>query len=318
MKGRLVDTQYEGHLKVIGRLKVGEKKKITDKNGKEIEIPVSLDHFKADGKFAALFHKTFGEKPQRIKIIFVSNEIEQVCNLRYEFRKDSAKLYARGDGKSFDVWDGTKYVPSETDVETLTKKYGEPQKILTIRFLLPEMKGVFGLWQFSTRGENSIGSIVATFDKIMDMAGTIINVPFELIVEKVTSQKPDSKHSFPIVSLIPNLSRESLEIVKLALEQGKEIRGLITDEKVGKFIAEEPDLLDYSPDKNEIPVNTFPEDSPELQNAKKMLQGCKAMKDLADTSVKIRKLGLNEDDSVKARIIYTEIMEGLKNVNRPE
>lgn len=321
MRGRLVDIQYEGHLKVIGKLKVGQK--ITTKDGKE--IPMSLDYFKADGKFEALFHKTFGEKPQRIKVIFVSNEIEQVCNLRYEFRK-GAKLYARGDGKTFDVWDGKKYVEKTIEMEKLEKELGEAQKVLTIRFLIPELKGIYGLWQLSTRGENSIGPIVATFDKILEMAGTIINIPFELIVEKVVSQKPDSKASFPIISLIPNLSNEALEIVGAAIEQGKEFRGLITEEKVGRFIEEEPELLEYQGreieaeeesevEENEADNSLFEKpDSPRLKEIETKLRACQNWDEYRAVYATVKTMDLTEDEKIKADIIRKEVYDGLKKV----
>ncbi len=253
MNGRIKrDDAQSGRMPLLGKLKIGEKKEVT-KNGNTFEIPVSLDYFRADGKYAAVFHKNFGEKPDKLQIIFVSNDIRQVCNERYEWRKSDkgnqkgSKLFADGDGETFRVWDTTKddytiwtIEQRPTIMADLDKACGKDSRktVLTLRFVIPALKGLFGVWQFSTRGENTMAQIVSVFDLVLEKAKSIINIPFDLVVEKVTSQKPGAAHTFPIVTLIPNLSNESLELVGDYLDHGAKVRGLLTEDKVNSLALE--------------------------------------------------------------------------------
>ena len=71
MKGRInINRQTPGIQRVVlprvGFIKVGYKEKAA--NGKE--YPKSVDYFISTGKYAGLFTKAYGEKPQTIQIIF--------------------------------------------------------------------------------------------------------------------------------------------------------------------------------------------------------------------------------------------------------
>lgn len=71
MKGRInINRPTTGIQRVVlprvGFIKVGYKEKAT--NGKE--YPKSVDYFIASGKYAGLFTKAYGEKPQTIQIGF--------------------------------------------------------------------------------------------------------------------------------------------------------------------------------------------------------------------------------------------------------
>ncbi len=253
MKGRIKRETAQTRIPIVGKIRCGKL------NG---NIPQSLDYFIADGHYSEMFKKSFGDKPKNITVIFPSDSIEEVCNERMELRQ-GAKLYADGDGENFRVWseqdqDYININKSEHEdlIETLANRAkSEWYHILTLRFIIPAIKGVWGVWQFSTRGtESSIPQIVSVFDQVLERAGTVVNIPFDLSVEKVKSQKPGSKSLFPVVRLVPNISQDSLEKVRLFFESGTKIHGLITDESVKEISIKQ------------LPKNTIENNSGDLFN----------------------------------------------------
>lgn len=222
-RGRLI-------LPRVGFIKIGMK----NANG----YPQSVDYFIPVGKYAGLFTQAYGEKPQTIQIVFPDDDPAKVCNEQYEYRDDEGRLIASGDGETFKVWDGKKY-------ETLTisdypnlmagisKRYpnravqkgGDGWVItLTLTFIVPLVRGIAGVWQFSTKGTAStIPAIRETFDGMLAERGFCKGVIFDLNVQFATTQKPGDKSRFPVVSLVPNESADNVLKVKKAWEPIKQI-----------------------------------------------------------------------------------------------
>ena len=222
-RGRLI-------LPRVGFIKIGKK----NANG----YPQSVDYFIPVGKYAGLFTQAYGEKPQTIQIVFPDDDPAKVCNEQYEYRDDEGRLIASGDGETFKVWDGKKY-------ETLTisdypnlmagisKRYpnravqkgGDGWVItLTLTFIVPLVRGIAGVWQFSTKGTAStIPAIRETFDGMLAERGFCKGVIFDLNVQFATTQKPGDKSRFPVVSLVPNESADNVLKVKKAWEPIKQI-----------------------------------------------------------------------------------------------
>lgn len=226
--GRIQREENTVRLPLLGKIKVGEKVSKGDK-----EYPVSLDYFRATGKYSKLFHDVYGEKPSKITVVFVSDAQEDSCDERYEFRDKSGALVAFGDGKYWGAWKGEEYQKGEATLEKMIEAYGEPKASLTLKFILPKLKGVFGLWQFQTFGiETSIPAIRDSFDQVQEMAGTVKNIPFDLQVEKVKTQKPGLKRIYPVVNLIANVSQENLLILRDFIDEGENIRGMLTEERI--------------------------------------------------------------------------------------
>lgn len=231
-------------LPLLGRIKVGVKAK----NAQGKEYPSSIDWFRADGKYAETFHRVYGEKPTKIQIVFPSNRVEDVCSESYVVRDKAGRLLAEGDGSTWKCWSEKKgaYVFGEFSVEDVKARLGEPQVSLTLRFLLPAIPSVFGLWQFTTKGaKSSIPAIRDTFDQVLAMAGVVTNIPFDLTVEKVKSNKPGAASVFPVVTLIPNVSQENLDLLAGYVQAGQKLRGVLTDAKIRALVAaeeEQPEL----------------------------------------------------------------------------
>lgn len=199
----------------IGRLHIG--KKVRGERGSE--YPVSVDYFIPSGKYAGLFTQALGEKPGTIQIVFPSDDAGKVCNERYEYRDNSGALVARGDGKTFEIWNGKIYAPYKVEdypdiMERVASK--NPTKrgadnwdvVLTLRVIIPAVRGVVGVWQFSTKGKaSSIRNIRESFDAVQAMRGTVTGTVFDLSVQFAKSNKPGANSRYPVVSLIANDNR---------------------------------------------------------------------------------------------------------------
>lgn len=195
----------------IGRLHIGMKN--------ERGLPTSIDWFRPTGKYAGMFTAALGEKPQTIQIIFPDDDAAKVCNERYEYRTDKGELLARGDGLTFEVWDGKRYAPYSVEqypdimqqitARNPTKRGADNWDVaLTLRFIVPAVRGVVGVWQFSTKGRaSSVKNIRNSFDGVQRMRGTVTQTVFDLSVQFAKSNKPGVNSRYPVVSLIANDTR---------------------------------------------------------------------------------------------------------------
>lgn len=240
MIGRIQRETFTARVPVIGKLKIGEKR-ISSKTGSE--YPASLDHFKPEGIYASKFTDAFGEAPQNIEILFITDDVHEACNERYELR-DGKKLFAYGDGTTFFVWDNAKkqYIErTKTEDEELLRELPKQLKskweaVLTLRFIIPRIRGVAGVWELTTKGkDSSIPAIVGAFDMVMGMAGTVRNIPFDLSIRIHTSQKPGEASKYPVLQIVPNISTENMESIAKLLASDKESiarLGVITEAKL--------------------------------------------------------------------------------------
>jgi hypothetical protein len=208
----------------IGRIKIGEK--TTNASGKE--YPRALDYFRPTGQFAQVFQTIYGNNPKKLSVAFISDNLTEVCNERYECWK-AGKRWGWGDGNEFTVWDTTKRAYVECSAEDARVKALPWDLMLTLRFVLLEMKGIMGYWTFQTKAQKTtIPSIVQAFDFVREKAGTIIGFPFNLLVEKKTGYSPEDPKTYPVVTLVPNFSQESIEMISDYLEQGGNVNKITT------------------------------------------------------------------------------------------
>ena len=240
MAGRIIrPEQGAGILELpeIGRLHIGKKQ--MGQNGKE--YPVSVDYFIPAGKYAGLFTQALGEKPATIQVVFPSDDAAKVCNERYEYRDNSGALVARGDGQVFEIWDGKKYAPYSVDkfpdiMDQITAK--NPTRrgaenwdiVLTMRFVIPAVRGIVGVWQFSTKGKaSSIRNIRESFDGVQMMRGTVTGTVFDLSVQFAKSNKPGQNSRYPVVSLVANDNR--ISEIQEAMAQKQNLSLLLPEKK---------------------------------------------------------------------------------------
>lgn len=211
-------------LPIIGKIKIGEKRK----SASGVEYPSSLDYFKPDGKYAEVFTAKLGKEVKKLRIAFISDNINDVCNERYE-SWDNGQVrgfkFGEGDGVNFRVYDSAqkKYVPATKEDEIVKKL--KWQTILTLRFVALDLPGIMGQWQLTTRGVNSsIPNIIKSFDFVKEKAGTVIGLPFDLVIEKSSGKILDGSKitstNFPVVNLIPNFTEESILAVRDFIQSG--------------------------------------------------------------------------------------------------
>lgn len=226
MTGRIIRPDAEPGRVVlprIGQIKIGMK---NDRG-----LPQSVDYFIASGKYSGLFNQAFGEKPNTIQVMFTDDDPANVCVQEYQYRDDDGRLIASGDGETFKCWNGKMYVDysvsqypklmagiAEKHPNKLVKAGGDGWSIvLSLNFIIPLVRGVVGVWQFTTKGNAStIPSIIGAFDGVREMRGYVKGVIFDLSVSFATSQKPGSKSRFPVVTLVANESVENLTKIKEA------------------------------------------------------------------------------------------------------
>jgi hypothetical protein len=217
----------------IGRIKVGIKHP-------EKGYPMSLDYFRPSGQFSEMFTKQFGEKPTKLLLVFISDDINQSCVEQFE-AWDKGKRQGWGNGETFTVWDPSAgkdgdYVEVDKDSKLLAGK--DWKETVTLRFLLPELRGVLGYWQFQTKGsKSSIPGLVQAFDFIQSRMGTVVGVPFELIVEKVKGYSPGAARQYSRVKLVANISESYMLKVREELAAGRSM------EEIAPLMVSEAKLL---------------------------------------------------------------------------
>lgn len=221
--GRIAQRKTENSastLPEVGKIKIGKK---DEQRG----FPMSLDYFKPTGSYSNEFMNIYGDKPRKLTVAFISDDLNEVCNERYECW-DKGKRHGWGDGNNFTVWDaGQKAYVENVPKEDARIKALKWDMMLTLRFVLLDMKGIMGYWTFSTKAkQTTIPSVVKAFDYVRERANTIVGFPFNLIVEKKTGYSPGDPKSYPVVSLVPNFSDESIEKVAKYLEQGGNVAKL--------------------------------------------------------------------------------------------
>jgi hypothetical protein len=277
MSGRIQKTTNDAPFTLprIGLIKVGAK--IQKEGGKE--YPTSLDYFVATGNYAENFTLALGAKPTKIPVIFVSDDEKSVCYERFEAWSKDGKKLGEGDGVTFTVFDDAKadYVTDvPADDPRVQKLKPEFKRILTLKFIIPQVKGIYGHWEFSTRGtKSSINQIIAVFDHVKAQAGRVSAIPFDLVVTMVQSRKPKEVKKYPVVSLIPNVGAENLEKISAYLGDmsfGK--LGILTDAKIEQLSAttEKPKALaekHTTEDVQVIEVVDVPQEKEQEKDSKK-------------------------------------------------
>lgn len=235
MSGRIVKQHAKSAtLPLIGRIKIGDKAK----NSAGKEYPISIDYFRATGKYENKFKEILGDRPNKIGIVFITDDNSEACS-QYYASWDKGKLWGEGDGETFRIWDPTiqdkdgkavgGYVDDVPKTDPRVKAIKGWAEHLNLRFVIPSIKDVLGYWEFTTKGSAStIPNIIGTFDFIKEKAGTVMGFPFDLTVSKATGYSPGAAKSYSVVQLIPNKGEENISAIKAFLEGGGDISKIAT------------------------------------------------------------------------------------------
>ncbi len=210
--GRITKTTTSNNksFKRIGFIKIGEKT--------EEGHPKPLDHFIATGPYADQFHNIKGKTCVKFTVVFNSDNDDDVCDHREEAWDATGKLgYAIGKpdgGKRYFIYDknADQYLETPEDHEKVKSIIKQFEEILTLRFIIPEIRGVFGLWELNTSAKDtSIGKITSSFDEVKALTGgRVAWIPFDLVLTIHKKKTPGSRNKFPILDLVPNIGSEAL------------------------------------------------------------------------------------------------------------
>ena len=241
MNARLNKERSSMPVATVGTVKVGMK---NDKG-----FPMSLDYFIAQSShqtYINMFNEAMGEKPSILNIIFISDNISDVCSESLELRDKSGALFCKSDGQTYRIVKNNEWV-DYSSVEMI-EKYGSIEAFetailkasggkgfkrkLTLRFVITQIKGLFGQWQFTTHADkSSIDQIITAFDNVKQAAGTVKMIPFDLTVTKVKKDMSGNPSKYPVISLVANSSFESLN--RLAeLGESAFNKGILTEDKI--------------------------------------------------------------------------------------
>lgn len=319
---RILKENEESTLPVIGMIKVGKKVETKDKNGKIIQIPKSLDYFLADGKYKHKFNEVFPDKPNLIEIMFLDDYEAFSCNERYELRVGKNR-YAWGNGKVFSVYNkdnqdfDTIAVDSQEKgkvlMESIEKKTGEKFKArLTLRFAILKIKNILGVWQLNTGGEKtSIQNIVNAYDFIKKATGgRVMGLTFDLRVQKVTSDRYNTKRSYPIIELVPHATQQHLQKVSDYMVSNSQLPLILKPEVIDKLESKQIEYDDQD-DYEAIDAEVAENEKSKYEIAEDMLNNCKSRKQLDEASKKIKEMNLDDQDLKDIRNIGKTIWEKL-------
>jgi len=177
---------------IVGRVKAG--KRDVPKKGESLWS----GSFDFAGPFSAAAKQSLGQT-DRLRITFASDRLDISCReYFYITRRDGSggyRKYGEGDGENWMLWDG--------------------------------------LWMFNTGGKmTSLPAIREAFDASLKMFGTVKRIPFDLVLSLAKGNSPGTARVFPVVSLVPAVSAETVPLIRQMRESGRLPAGLLTDSAV--------------------------------------------------------------------------------------
>jgi len=159
-----------------GKIKIGEKVQKENRNGKVVEYPVALDHFKVPEEVAAIY----GQDPKELDIIFPVNDLEQIFP-QYMKKYGKVGLHCKGDGETGTAMIDGEMVERACDLDDPWCKGCQPKG--TLSYIVPKVSSM-RVYQTTTGGWNSIVNINSSLDMIRGMTGgKIAFIPLKLKIE---------------------------------------------------------------------------------------------------------------------------------------
>lgn len=185
--------------------------KTLSKNNKE--IPKAVDYFNISG-FPELIN-AYGEKPNKLVLFFPTNDIESFLDLNYVLYGSNNQLIRKCDGENcfhrieneingnkFSGGSTTPCVCKEYDLQREHKKKCRPffwMKAFVGDVKLGKVDSPM-CYLFKSGSKNSGENIISELNKVKNITGNIVGIPFGLSVKMVPgSENPNIK--FPIWEL---------------------------------------------------------------------------------------------------------------------
>lgn len=192
----------------IGKIHLGVK--ATAKGGSGKQYPKAVAWFEVHGddttpmEAAAAFLDVYGEKPEEIDVVFISNDPKHLPDPWYKAYGGSTGLVCKGNGETaLARWDLARDGQRPPGVEGgtwMTTQTKEPVRleipclaeecpmmqskkcriVMNLQVMLPEVRGI-GVWQIDTSSYNTIHNILDNVEMLkIALPGGIAGVPLKL------------------------------------------------------------------------------------------------------------------------------------------
>ncbi|MGH2331790.1 hypothetical protein [Thermoanaerobacter mathranii] len=209
----------------IGKIRLGVKSKTVEGT----QYPTAVDYFVIDEKntpknIAEKIKKLYGEKPQKLRIKFFSNDLEQVFPQFLKYYQKGT-LICRGDGEK------ALRRKENGEIKEITCQYKNcpyyQQKLCKpighLKFYLDGIPG--GFFQIDTSSVNSIININTRFEQIKTAhGGNIINVPLEIVLSPIQIQvKTENNKNFNRTVYIIDINDTTQNNSQITKEKFEEI-----------------------------------------------------------------------------------------------
>ena len=275
-----------------GKIKIGMKgPERTSAQGNKFQPPMKLDHFivttmvrGADGNLLRdqEAHKVYGEKPTRLNVRLLFDDIE----LNFQSRRAAYKgktLWCSGDGvNAWRLKDGSNERECRTCPCPLADpaydgrdpKQGPKCKINgKLSVLLDDVGGVGGVYRFRTISYNSTVGLLSTLAFLKRITGgALAGIPLDLTItpKAVTDPINGAAQTVYVVSLeyqgtMQELQKEGLAIAKSNIEHRIEIVKL--EDQVRKLLAPPPDRVFETDDEEDVDAASGTGEEPEAPAA---------------------------------------------------
>jgi len=186
-----------------GKIKIGKKGewRTSKTSGKEFQLPTKLDHFLVttmerdnDNNFVkdAEIHKMLGEKPKRIPVYLMYNDIALNFQCRYTCYRGRT-LWCSGDGEgAFRDGKETECPCDHLDIDYKGELKCKPYGVLAVIIKGSEFVG--GVWKFRTTSFNTIRGLLSSMALIKGIThGQLSGIPLDLTIQPKTCIPPDGK-----------------------------------------------------------------------------------------------------------------------------
>lgn len=178
----------------VGKIKAGRKgNKRQGKNG-DYQLPEKTDHWiittlerDPTGNFMKdkSIHKSIGEKPKDIEIMFLTNDIDEIFPTSFSYY-EGKKQVCKGDGEKGFNQKTNKAIkcPCKLYEDGKCKIYG------ILNCILPVSNKIGGVYRFRTHGYNSVSNILASLQLISVMTqGQLALIVFKLTLQPKKVEK---------------------------------------------------------------------------------------------------------------------------------
>lgn len=187
--------------------------------GAKGNYPRELDHFNVEG--AEALKALYGDKPQLIRGMFVSNNIREVVDLGYKKWHQNNTIACQGDGRiAIDLDEGVEIECLGEECETV--KASKCRRNICIAFI-PTEAPTIALHTFSSGGWRTIENTLAFIDLLLATRGHLAGIPWIMIREPYKQKRTteDGKtvnqvhHCIRFDVEVPILQLPSMELPKL-------------------------------------------------------------------------------------------------------